>query len=187
MAGETPRGEVGQLLHVGVDTCTPGVAGRGYTKRVAHVHTGTRGTGAALVGGYAAEDRCLEKKEGCVSALHPTTGQKRTFLSKSFLYRFCDAVNFVRARSSASRSLRSVARLYFTGSAGPLDGSPRPAVQNRVELNRTVGALTPGRTESSPSTGGPAYCTQRSAAALSRPNRAGVPPRSAGDVAPACD
>ena len=43
---------------MGVDTCTPGVAGRS-----------TRGRGAALIGGYVAEDRCLEKKEGCVSAL----------------------------------------------------------------------------------------------------------------------
>ena len=54
---------------MGVDTCTPAVAGHGYTWRVVHVYTGTRGRGAALVGGYAAEDRCLEKKEGCVSAL----------------------------------------------------------------------------------------------------------------------
>ena len=54
----------------GVDTCTPAVAGRGYTWRVAHVYTSTRGKGAARVGGYAAEDRCLEKKEGFVSALH---------------------------------------------------------------------------------------------------------------------
>ena len=52
-----------------VDTCTPGVAGRGYTWRMAHVYTSTRGRGGALVGGYAAEDRCLEKKERCVGAL----------------------------------------------------------------------------------------------------------------------
>ena len=45
-------------------------SGSWYTWRVAHVYTSTRGRGAALVGGYAAEDRCLEKKEGCVSALH---------------------------------------------------------------------------------------------------------------------
>ena len=37
--------------------------------RVSHVYTGIRGRGAALVGGYAAEDICLEKKEGFVSAL----------------------------------------------------------------------------------------------------------------------
>ena len=55
---------------MGVDTCTPGVVGRGYTWRVTHVYTSTRGREAALVGGYAAEDRCLERKERCVSALH---------------------------------------------------------------------------------------------------------------------
>ena len=63
---------------MGVDTRTPGVAGRGYAWCVAHVYTGTRGRGAALVGGYAAEDRCLEKKEGCVSALQ-FEGEARRF------------------------------------------------------------------------------------------------------------
>ena len=56
-------------LHVGVDMCTPGGSGSWVHVARVHVCTGTRGRGAALVGEYAAEDRCLEKKEGCVSAL----------------------------------------------------------------------------------------------------------------------
>ena len=40
------------------------------------------------------------------------TGRKRTFLSKSILYRLCAAVNFTHVRSRASCSLRNFARLY---------------------------------------------------------------------------
>ena len=114
----------------------------------------------------------------------PTTGRKRTFLSKRSLYRFCEAVNFVRARSSASQSLRSVARLFRTGVRGSSRWVPASCgtVSGRISPD---GGLTPGRTESPPSTGGSAYCTRRSAAARSRPNRAGAPPRSIGDVSSA--
>ena len=69
MAGETPRGEVCQPLHVGVDTCTPGVGGGVRVVRGTRVH-GYTWKRSCSCRGYAAEDRCLEKTEGCVSALH---------------------------------------------------------------------------------------------------------------------
>ena len=55
---------------MGVDTCTSAVAGRRHTWRVIHVYTGTRGRGAALVGGMLPRTGVLGKNEGCVSALH---------------------------------------------------------------------------------------------------------------------